>query len=113
VLSQPFREFVCKTVEMSLFATDFIMGHFILFFLFLICLIPGIDKWHSLMLFWLKPSEQIQEPIYSTTQRSRRRRTAIFYGILLVILFVVFLGLLVAPAVIGPRLLNFKISLPI
>ncbi|KAI9266209.1 1,3-beta-glucan synthase [Helicostylum pulchrum] len=110
--TQPLREFVCKTVEMSLFATDFIMGHFILFFLFLVCLIPGIDKWHSLMLFWLKPKEQIQEPIYSASLKSRRRRIAIFYGFLLIVLFILFAGLLIAPSILGPRL-NLKISLPI
>jgi 1,3-beta-glucan synthase len=88
------------------------MGHFILFFLFIICLIPGIDKWHSLMLFWLKPSEQIQKPIYSSSQRSRRKRIAWFYGFLLVILFIIFAGLLVAPAILGPRL-KIKVSLPI
>ncbi|KAK4521741.1 uncharacterized protein ATC70_004276 [Mucor velutinosus] len=112
VFTQPLREFVCKTIEMSLFATDFIMGHFILFLLFVICLIPGIDKWHSLMLFWLRPKEQIQQHIYSTSQRSRRRRIAVFYGFLLLLLFFAFAGLLVAPAIIGPKL-KFKISLPI
>ncbi|GAN10845.1 1,3-beta-glucan synthase component FKS1 [Mucor ambiguus] len=111
-LTQPLREFVCKTIEMSLFATDFIMGHFILFLLFVICLIPGIDKWHSLMLFWLRPKEQIQQHIYSTSQRSRRRRIAVLYGFLLLLLFFAFAGLLVAPAIIGPKL-KFKISLPI
>ena len=103
---------MCKVMEMSLFATDFIMGHFILFFLFLICLIPGIDKWHSLMLFWQKPKEQIQNPIYSAAQRSKRRRIAIGYGFLLVVLFIAFTGLLVAPAILGPKL-KFKLSLPI
>ncbi|KAL7317809.1 1,3-beta-D-glucan synthase [Mucor circinelloides] len=111
-LTQPLREFVCKTIEMSLFATDFILGHFILFLLFVICLIPGIDKWHSLMLFWLRPKEQIQQHIYSSSQRSKRRRIAVFYGFLLLLLFFAFAGLLVAPAIIGPRL-KLKISLPI
>lgn len=97
---------------MSLFATDFILGHFILFLLFVICLIPGIDKWHSLMLFWLRPKEQIQQHIYSSSQRSKRRRIAVFYGFLLLLLFFAFAGLLVAPAIIGPRL-KLKIALPI
>lgn len=97
---------------MSLFATDFIMGHFILFLLFVICLIPSIDKWHSLMLFWLRPKEQIQQHIYSASQRSRRRRIAVLYGFLLLLLFFAFAGLLVAPAIIGPKL-KFKIALPI
>ncbi|KAI9478173.1 MAG: putative 1,3-beta-D-glucan synthase subunit [Benjaminiella poitrasii] len=110
--SQPVREFVCKTIEMSLFATDFIMGHFILFILFVVCLVPGIDKWHSFMLFWLKSSQQIQKPIYSTDQRRKRKQTAALYGLLLVVMFFVFAVLLVAPAILGPRL-DFKLSLPI
>ncbi|KAI8990937.1 glucan synthase [Mycotypha africana] len=111
-LTQPFREFVCKVTEMSHFATDFLLGHIILFVLFLICLIPCIDKWHSLMLFWLKPSKQIQHPIYTSNQRSRRWRIAVSYGLLLASLFVLFLALLIVPAILGPRL-HLKIPLPI
>jgi 1,3-beta-glucan synthase len=64
------------------------------------------------MLFWLKPSEQIQKPIYSSSQKSRRKRIAVFYGFLLVVLFILFAGLLVAPAILGPRI-KIKVSLPI
>lgn len=48
--SQPLREFVVKIVEMSLFAADFLCGHFLLFFLTIPCLVPGIDILHSTML---------------------------------------------------------------
>ncbi|KAF9363029.1 1,3-beta-D-glucan synthase [Mortierella sp. NVP85] len=39
-VSQPLCEYVCKIIEMSMFACDFIMGHVILFVLSPICLIP-------------------------------------------------------------------------
>lgn len=48
--SQPAREFLVKIVEMSLFAADFLCGHFLLFFLTIPCLVPGIDILHSTML---------------------------------------------------------------
>lgn len=98
---------------MSLFATDFVMGHFILFALYLVCLIPGIDQWHSVMLFWLRPSKQIRAPIYSLTQRRKRRQIAILYGIFLGLLMILFLGLLIVPAVVGPSLASFNFKLPI
>ena len=54
-ISQPGREFLCKITEMSFFAGDFILGHALLFFLLPALLIPYIDKFHSVMLFWLRP----------------------------------------------------------
>lgn len=89
---------------MSMFATDIVMGHCILFVLFLVCLVPGIDNWHSLMLFWLRPGQQIREPIYTISQKRRRRRIAIMYGLFIVALFVLFLALLIAPALVGSHL---------
>ncbi|KAG0287946.1 1,3-beta-D-glucan synthase [Linnemannia gamsii] len=98
-VSQPLREYVCKVIEMSMFACDFIMGHTILFILFPICLIPWIDRWHSTMLFWLRPSKQIRPPIFSAKLRSHRRKLAWTYGTLFVLLFVVFIMLIVGPLV--------------
>lgn len=54
-VSQPAREFLCKITELSMFAGDFILGHFILFLMLPLILIPQIDKLHSIMLFWLRP----------------------------------------------------------
>jgi len=54
-ISQPAREFLCKIVELSMFAADFILGHVILFMMLPVILIPQVDKLHSLMLFWLRP----------------------------------------------------------
>ncbi|KAF9584182.1 1,3-beta-D-glucan synthase [Lunasporangiospora selenospora] len=96
-ISQPLREYVCKIIEMSMFSCDFLMGHMILFMLFPVCLIPWVDRWHSTMLFWLRPSKQIRPPIYSAKLRSQRRRVAWSYGALFSLLFVVFVCLIVGP----------------
>lgn len=54
-VSQPAREFLCKITELSMFAADFILGHFILFMMLPVIMIPQVDKLHSIMLFWLRP----------------------------------------------------------
>ncbi len=54
-MSQPGREFLCKITELSLFAGDFILGHMLLFLLAPALCVPYIDKFHSVMLFWLRP----------------------------------------------------------
>lgn len=48
--SQPMREFIVKTVEMSSFSADFLTSHALLFLLTVPCLIPYIDTLHSTML---------------------------------------------------------------
>ena len=64
-ISQPGREFLCKITEMSFFAGDFILGHVLLFLLLPALLVPYIDKFHSVMLFWLRPR---YVPIYQWPQ---------------------------------------------
>ncbi|KAI1261998.1 glycosyltransferase family 48 protein [Xylariaceae sp. FL1019] len=54
-VSQPARELLCKITELTMFAADFILGHFLLFFMLPIIIIPKIDTLHSIMLFWLRP----------------------------------------------------------
>lgn len=54
-MSQPGREFLCKITELGFFGADFILGHFILFFLLPPLLLPYADKLHSIILFWLRP----------------------------------------------------------
>ncbi|OAD76323.1 beta 1,3 glucan synthase [Phycomyces blakesleeanus NRRL 1555(-)] len=113
-ISQPLREYLCKIVEMSEFAVDFVLGHFILFFLSVFCLIPYINTAHSLMLFWLRPSKQIRPPIWTAKQVRTRKKIAITYGILFLGLFLSFTGLLVAPLILGKglKLVNTR-KLPI
>ncbi|KAJ1920292.1 1,3-beta-D-glucan synthase [Mycoemilia scoparia] len=94
------REWLCKTIEASLFTADVLVGHLIFFFLSIFTLIPLIDRWHSALLFWLRPSKQIRPPIFSLKQRKQRRRASIIYGILFIVLFAVFLALVIIPQVI-------------
>jgi len=54
-ISQPGREFLCKITELGMFAADFILGHILLFIMLPALLVPYIDKFHSVMLFWLRP----------------------------------------------------------
>ncbi|CAG8459552.1 671_t:CDS:2 [Ambispora gerdemannii] len=110
--TQPFREYICKIVEMSLFATDFILGHIILFILAPICLIPWIDRCHSTMLFWLRTSKQIRVPIFSQKQKKRRSRMIWTYGLLFLIMYLAFIGLIAVPIVVGTKL-KFKLDIPI
>ena len=112
--TQPTREFFAKVIEMSQFAGDFVLGHVILFLQFPILLLPYIDKWHSLMLFWLKPNKQIRPPIYSLKQARLRKRMIRKYSALYFFVLIVFVVLIAAPAVVGAMdLVNFDdISLP-
>ncbi|KAH9904559.1 glycosyltransferase family 48 protein [Xylariomycetidae sp. FL2044] len=100
-ISQPAREFLCKITELSMFAADFILGHMILFIMLPVILIPQVDKLHSVMLFWLRPSRQIRPPIYSMKQSKLRRRRVIRYAILYFTMFVVFLALIIGPIFAG------------
>lgn len=95
---------------MTEFSTDFILGHIILFFLSLFILIPYINTAHSLMLFWLRPSKQIREHIWTAKQRRQRKRVAISYGIMFYTMFLLFIGLAVAPMMLGKSLLGGMIN---
>nr|ABS87373.1 glucan synthase catalytic subunit [Fusarium oxysporum] len=100
-ISQPAREFLCKITELSMFAADFVLGHWLLFFMAPVILIPKIDMLHSMMLFWLRPSRQIRPPIYSMKQSKLRRRRVVRYAILYFTLLVVFIALIAGPIVAG------------
>ncbi|KAH6615723.1 glycosyltransferase family 48 protein [Chaetomium sp. MPI-SDFR-AT-0129] len=103
-ISQPAREYLCKITELCMFAADFILGHIILFLMVPVILIPQVDKLHSVMLFWLRPSRQIRPPIYSMKQTKLRRRRVVRYAILYFVLFVIFLVLIVGPSVAGSHI---------
>ena len=47
-LSQPAREFVVKIVELSLWSSDLLIGHFLLFMLTPATLIPYFDRLHAI-----------------------------------------------------------------
>jgi 1,3-beta-glucan synthase len=103
-ISQPGREFLCKITELGMFAADFLLGHFILFIMLPVLLIPYVDKFHSVMLFWLRPSRQIRPPIYSLKQTKLRRRRVIRYAILYFVILVLFIALIAGPIVAGKYL---------
>lgn len=46
-MSQPAREFVVKIIELSLWSSDFLLGHLLLFMLTPPMLIPYVDKLHA------------------------------------------------------------------
>ncbi|KAG6004335.1 hypothetical protein E4U21_001148 [Claviceps maximensis] len=96
-LSQPGREFLCKITELSMFGADFILGHWLLFMMLPVVIVPQVDKLHSTMLFWLKPSQQIRPPIYSMKQSKLRRRRVVRYAVLYFLLFIVFVALIAGP----------------
>ena len=50
VMSQPAREFVVKVIELSLWSSDLLLGHFLLFMLCPPILIPYVDRIHATLL---------------------------------------------------------------
>lgn len=109
-MTQPLREFVCKILEQCYFAADFILGHCLLFVQLPMLCIPKIDRWHSMLLFWLRPSRQIRPPIFSLKQTKLRKRmvkkyASLYFGILLL-----FLVLVIAPSVAGKHIDTESIS---
>ncbi|KAJ7481764.1 1,3-beta-glucan synthase [Mycena latifolia] len=99
VMSQPAREFVVKIIELSLWSSDLILGHFLLLMLTLPVLIPYFDRFHATILFWLRPSKQIRAPLYSIKQRRQRRWIIIKYGILYIFVVAAIVVLIALPVV--------------
>lgn len=99
--TQPSREFCAKVIELSHFSGDFVLGHVLLFCQFPFVCIPYVDRWHSMMLFWLKPNRQIRPPIYSLKQARLRKRMIKKYSVLYYTVFAAFIALIAAPAAIG------------
>ena len=50
VMSQPAREFVVKIIELSLWSSDLLLGHFLQFMLTPVILIPYVDRLHAMQL---------------------------------------------------------------
>jgi 1,3-beta-glucan synthase len=103
-ITQPLREFVCKLVESSYFAADFVLGHCLLFVQLPLLCVPMIDRWHSMLLFWLRPSRQIRPPIFSIKQNKLRKRMVRKYASLYFAILLLFLILIIAPAVAGKNM---------
>ncbi|KAF8878094.1 1,3-beta-glucan synthase [Infundibulicybe gibba] len=99
VMSQPAREFVVKIIELSLWSSDLLLGHMLLFMLTPPVLIPYFDRFHATILFWLRPSKQIRAPLYSLKQKKQRRWIIIKYGIIYVAVIALFFCLIALPAI--------------
>ncbi|THG95112.1 hypothetical protein EW026_g6480 [Hermanssonia centrifuga] len=109
-MSQPAREFIVKTIELSLWSSDFITCHFLLFILTPPILIPYIDRLHSMLLFWLRPSKQIRAPLYSIRQKRQRRSVVVRYGLAYLLSIITFAALIVLPLVFRQEL-HFNCSI--
>ncbi|KAJ7774626.1 glycosyltransferase family 48 protein [Mycena maculata] len=97
-ISQPAREYIVKIVEMSLWTSDFIIAHFLLIILTPPILIPFIDRAHTTMLLWLRPSKQMRTPLFSMKQKRQRRWIVIKYSIIYVVVVAFLAALIVLPA---------------
>lgn len=98
-LTQPLRELICKWIELSWFTSDFLIGHFLLMIQTPLLFIPCIDRFHSFLLFWLKPSEQISPRVLSLSEKRKTRRSVLFmvfvYFFILTSLLIMIFGPLV------------------
>ncbi|KAF9482743.1 1,3-beta-glucan synthase [Pholiota conissans] len=103
-MSQPAREFLVKIVEMSLWGSDFLLGHFLLIILTPPVLIPYANTVHSTMLFWLRPSKQIRAPLFSMKQKRQRRWIVVKYTVIYVFMVALLSALIVLPALFRDRI---------
>ncbi|KAM6501060.1 1,3-beta-glucan synthase [Amanita muscaria] len=110
-MSQPAREFIVKIIELSLWSSDLLLGHLLLFMLTPPILIPYFDRFHATILFWLRPSKQIRAPLYSLKQKQRRRWIIIRYGIVYILAIGFFTALILIPALLQNSLNNIQCSL--
>lgn len=97
---QPAREYLVKIVEMSMFSADFITCHLILFALAIPLCVPYVDRFHSMALFWLRPSKQIHAPIFSLRQRAQRRSIVLRYSLVFALAFIIFIALIIVPVIL-------------
>lgn len=105
------RTFIYGTTELSLFAADFMISHTILLIEFPFLLLPGIRKWHSLMLFWFNPGSR--SIVFSTKQKRKTRKVVVKYSICLLIVISFIVGSLIIPLLLEKGgVTDFKKSCP-
>ncbi|SCU86383.1 LAFA_0E00408g1_1 [Lachancea sp. 'fantastica'] len=98
VVLQPTRELLVKTIECSLFASDFILGHMLMFVQLPLVCSPFVDQWHSIILFWMKPRNLVSNKLaYTKKQKRKRRRIVQKYFLLHFSILLIFLALLISP----------------
>ncbi|KAA1471980.1 1-3-beta-glucan synthase [Dentipellis sp. KUC8613] len=99
-LSQPAREYIVKMIELSLWSSDLILGHFLLFMMTPLIIIPYINRLHSVLLFWLRPSNQIHAPIYNIKVRKQRRAIILKYVPIYIMTIALFVALVATPPIL-------------
>lgn len=99
MFTQPLREYLCKTAELSYFVADVIIGHLILYSQVPVLLIPYADRWHSMMLFWLTPNNQVRPKVLSKKKKRSIRISVLVYSIIFVLSMIFFTALFVVPLV--------------
>lgn len=110
--TQPVREFLVKIVELSSFACDFFLGHWLLFALAPFLVVPYIDRWHSCMLFWLRPTKKYTGRLYSKREKKQRKARASRYAVLYFTLMILFIGMMIVPFVLGPMIPDLESMIP-
>lgn len=107
VIFQPLREYLVKLIESSYYAGDFILGHLLLYVQIPILLIPYIDYWHSMILFWFHPRNLTSSKLlFTRKEKIKRRHTVRKYVILYLLILVMFISLLMAPLVLQGSIPN-------
>ena len=112
IFTQPIREFFIKICELNQFSEDFLLGHGLLVVLSIPMMIPYIDKWHSLSLFWLKPTSLFAYPILSKKQNRRRNKKIMKYMLLFFSINLTLLSLLLAPIFAAKYSPNIRTLVP-
>ncbi|KAJ3191805.1 hypothetical protein HK101_007404 [Irineochytrium annulatum] len=94
----PFRELICKTVEMVEWPMDLFLTHIIMFILFPATLIKYVDDGHSMLIMWV--ITKFEEPALSRDELRRRRRRIAFSTVLFMFWLLVFLAFIIVPSVV-------------
>lgn len=100
MFTQPFREVLCKVIELSSFVADMLIGHVILFLQIPFLLVPYANVWHTMMLFWLNPNNQMRPRLVSKKKRRRRRITVNVFALVFVGALVAFASIFVLPMLV-------------
>ncbi|ODV60201.1 1,3-beta-glucan synthase [Ascoidea rubescens DSM 1968] len=107
----PFREFFVKTIEATLFARDFVLGHCLLFIQLPLVMIPWTDTVHSVLLFWLKAGD-FKSPILTKRGKKKISKTVTRYSILYFTILCIFLALFIVPVFMARFVPDFSKHLP-
>ncbi|KAJ3175376.1 1,3-beta-D-glucan synthase [Irineochytrium annulatum] len=107
----PFKELMCKAVEMVMWPMDLFVAHVILFMLFPATLIKYVDDAHSVLIMWV--ITKFEEPVLSREELRRRRRKIGWASAMFMFWLVVFLAFIIVPTVVKLPDLGSKLKIPV